>query len=113
MKPFILPGKAIKSIDKTIGNFFWGHDSTTRKIHTLKWEEVANVKGWEAWELSIHCIKIRQFFSVPCGESIAHPITFYPVPSLANIVPILIRKKPSLPSLTKALIEQLLFFFFF
>lgn len=45
MKPFSLPKKLTNDIDKTIRNFFWGHNSNTKKIHTLKWDEIAKPKN--------------------------------------------------------------------
>lgn len=44
MKPFILPTKIVKSIDKSVRNFFWDHDSNSKKLHTLKWDEIAKPK---------------------------------------------------------------------
>lgn len=44
MKPFILPIKIAKFVDKNMRNFFWGHDANTKKLHTLKWEEIAKPK---------------------------------------------------------------------
>lgn len=44
MKPFLLPQKTNNLIDKRVRDFFWGHESNIRKIHTIKWEEIVKPK---------------------------------------------------------------------
>lgn len=44
MKSFLLPTGINKTIDKYIKILLWEHESNTKKIHTLKWDEIAKTK---------------------------------------------------------------------
>lgn len=45
MSVFLLPRSIRNKIDATARNFFWGHSSSTKKLHTIKWENVAKPKN--------------------------------------------------------------------
>lgn len=44
---FLLPKSILTEIDRKARNFFWGHDSNTKEIHTIKWEQIVRPKKLE------------------------------------------------------------------
>lgn len=41
LKPFLLPHIILKSVDKRIRDFFWGHAANTKTFHKINWKEIA------------------------------------------------------------------------
>ena len=42
---FIVPESICDQMDATIRNFWWGHDSNSRKLHLVGWDGICNAKG--------------------------------------------------------------------
>lgn len=46
MRAFLLPKSIRNKIDTTTRNFFWGHDASSRKLHTVNQENIAKPKKY-------------------------------------------------------------------
>lgn len=55
MNVFLIPKTIRLKMDKIARNFFWGHDNTVTKIHTINWKKITKPKAMGGLGIRTSC----------------------------------------------------------